>query len=131
MTSILVVEDHPLFAESLSRLLRDRGKYEVTTAGTGERAQELLEESSFDLLLIDISLPGRSGIWLLKEVRQAKPGLPCLMLSGYAKAPYVQQSMEAGARGYVLKEDIPGILDGIRAALEGRTFISEAVRRLT
>ncbi len=128
MTTILVVEDHPVFVESLSRLLRERGGYEVVSAGTGERALQLLEKFPIDLALIDISLPGRSGIWLLEAARKAKPGLPCLMLSGFALALYVQQSMEAGASGYVLKEDVPGILEAIRTALHGGTFISEALR---
>ncbi len=128
MTTILVVEDHPVFVESVSRLLRERGGYEVVTAGTGERALQLLEKFPIDLILIDISLPGRSGIWLLEAVGEAKAGLPCVMLSGFASALYVQQSMEAGARGYVLKEDVPGILEAIRTALNGGTFISEALR---
>ncbi len=128
MTSILVVEDHPLFVQSLARLLRNRGNYEVTAARTGEQAVELLEETQADLVLIDISLPGRSGIWVLKAIRAQQPNLPCLMLSGFSTALYVQESMKAGARGYILKDDVPGILNGIQAALEGRTYISEAVR---
>lgn len=129
MTTILVVEDHPVFVESVSRLLRERGRYEVVTAGTGERALQLLEKFPIDMALIDISLPGRSGIWLLETMRQAKPGLPCVMLSGYSRAQYVEQSMAAGASGYVLKDDVPGILEAIRTALNGGTFLSEALRQ--
>ncbi len=128
MTSILVVEDHPVFVQTLARLLRNRGNYEVTAVRTGEEALPLLEQSHANLVLIDISLPGRSGIWVLKAIRGQKPDLPCLMLSGFANAQYVKESMEAGARGYILKDDVPGILEGIEAALHGKTFLSEAVR---
>ncbi len=128
MTTILVVEDHPLFVESLTRLLREQGKYEVIATGTTEQAIARLKDAKIDLALIDISLPGRSGIWLLHACRDLKPDLPCLVLSGLSVALYVQQSMAAGARGYVLKDDVPGILEGIQAVLGGGTFISEAVR---
>jgi DNA-binding NarL/FixJ family response regulator len=79
-------------------------------------------------VLIDVSLPGMSGIRLLKSVHDMRPGLPCLMVSGHLASHYVQQSMAAGARGYILKEDIPGILEGIQSVLEGGTFISRALR---
>ncbi len=128
MTTILVVEDHPVFVVSLTRLLRERGNYEVATARTTEEAVDRLTQLKVDLALIDIALPGRSGIWLIKELRNLQPDLPCLMLSGLSAGLYVQQSMEAGARGYVLKDDVPGILDGIQTALDGGTFISEALR---
>lgn len=129
MTSILVVEDHPLFIQSLTRLLREQGHYEVSTAGSAEQAVERLKQMDADLVLIDVSLPGRSGITLLSAVRDLKPSLPCLILSGLWTARYVQESIAAGARGYILKDDVPGILEGIRAALNGGTFFSEALKR--
>src|SRR5512135_1048390 len=117
MTSILVVEDHPAFKESVERLLSQRGGYEVTTAPTGEQALQKITDHDFDLVLLDISLPGRSGIWLLRAIRKRKPKIPCLMLSGFSAGFYVQQAIEEGARGYVLKDDVPGILDGIQQVL--------------
>ncbi len=128
MTSILVVEDHPVFTQSLVRLLRERGKFEVTTAGSGEEAVEQVKEASPDLVVIDVSLPGMSGIRLLKALHDVKPGIPCLMLSGHLANQYVLQSMAAGARGYVLKEDISGILEGIKRVLHGGTYISHALQ---
>lgn len=128
MTSILVVEDHPVFVQSLVRLLRERGGFEVTTAGSGEEAVEKVKEANLDLVLIDVSLPGMSGIRLIKTLHDMKPGIPCLMLSGHLANHYVLQSMAAGARGYVLKDDIPGIMEGIQLVLNGGTFISRALR---
>ncbi len=128
MTAILVVEDHPLFVQSLVRLLRDRGGYEVSSAASGEEALQQLEKPRFDLVMIDVSLPGMSGIDLVDQIHVKKPQLPCLMVSGHMATSYVHQSMESGARGYVLKEDITGILEGIRQVLRGGTFISRSLR---
>ncbi len=128
MTSILVVEDHPVFTQSLVRLLRERGNFDVTAAASGEEAVEKLRDAVPDLVLIDVSLPGMSGIRLIKLLHDVKPGIPCLMLSGHLANQYVLQSMAAGARGYVLKDDIPGIMEGIQLVLNGGTFISRALR---
>jgi DNA-binding NarL/FixJ family response regulator len=80
------------------------------------------------LALIDISLPGRSGLWLAKAIAEKQPGVPCLMLSGYPITLYVREAMASGARGYILKDDVPGILEGIHQVLAGGTFISQALR---
>jgi len=128
MTSILVIEDHPLFVQSLVRLLRERGKYDVTAVGSGEQALETLRQSSFDMALVDVSLPGTNGIDLISEIQREKPGLPCMMVSGHVASHYINQSMSAGARGYVLKEDINGILEGVREVMRGQTFISRQLR---
>ncbi len=127
VTTILVVEDHPIFVQSLTRLLRERGHYEVLTAGSGEQALARLKENEADLAVIDLSLPGRSGLWLIGALHELKPEFPCVVLSGFSSEAYVKQALDAGARGYVLKDDIPGILEGIDAALHGRTFTSEAL----
>ena len=127
MTTILVIDDHPIFRKSLDRLLRTYGNYEVVTAASSEQALEMVQHNKFDLALIDVSLPARSGIWLVERIREVRPELPCLMLSGLANMVYVQQSIEAGARGYVLKDDVPGITEGIRVVLDGGTFISDAL----
>ncbi len=128
MTSILVVEDHPIFIQSLTRLLREHGHYDVEAVATTEQALAQLQAAKPDLALIDISLPGRSGITLVKALHDSNPSLPCLILSGHASGLYVQESMDAGASGYVLKDDVPGILEGIRVALDGGTYISGALR---
>jgi DNA-binding NarL/FixJ family response regulator len=129
MTSILVVEDHPVFVQSIVHLLESRGGFETTAVQTAEQAIDRLPQLRADLVLIDVSLPGMSGIRLIKAVHDVNPAMPCLMLSGHVAANYVQQSMAAGARGYVLKDDIPGILEGIRQVLAGGTYISEAVQK--
>lgn len=128
MPTLLVVEDHEIFVQALVRLLRDRGHYDVTAVGSGEQALERLLGAEFDVALLDVSLPGINGIDLIRRIHEAQPQLPCLMVSGYMAPHYVVQSMAAGARGYVLKEDITGILDAIQQILQGGTFVSQALR---
>ena len=128
MASLLVIEDHPLFVQSLVCLLRDRGKYDVTAVVSSEAARAELQHASFDAILVDISLPGEDGIQLVDEFHQTSPGVPCLMVSGHNESHLVHQSMAAGARGYVLKEDINGILEGVKQVLHGGTFISRDLR---
>lgn len=79
-------------------------------------------ESLPDLVLIDVSLPGMSGIDLLTILYKKYPDLPCLMLSGHERNHYVQQSLNNGARGYVAKGDPPRMLEAIRRVLSGQTF---------
>jgi DNA-binding NarL/FixJ family response regulator len=125
MPSILVVEDHGLLAAALLRILRERGGYDVPAVmTTAEQALEQLPDLKVDLALVDVSLPSMSGIDLVALVRIQYPKLPCLMLSGHNAAQYVDRSVRAGARGYILKEDISGILEGIAAVLSGGTYFS-------
>jgi two-component system, NarL family, invasion response regulator UvrY len=128
MASILVVEDHAIFVTALVRLLHDRGRYEVTAVRSGEEALDQLPSDQFDLALLDVSLPGVNGIDLVSRIHERQPALPCLMVSGYMAPHYVNLSMAAGARGYVLKEDISGILEAIRQVLRGGTYVSHALQ---
>ncbi len=130
MATILVVEDHAIFVQALVRLLRDRGRYDVTAVASGEEALERLRPpgDQFDVALLDVSLPGVNGIDLVSQIHERQPALPCLMVSGYMAPHYVNLSMAAGARGYVLKEDISGILEAVRQVLHGGTYISHALQ---
>ena len=127
MATLMLVEDHHQFAEALTRLLQTQGNHQVEVSYTAESAFQYLRDTPVDLVLIDISLPGLSGIWLLKALRELQPDMPCLILSGHARIGYVERAMDAGAHGYVLKDDLPGILEGIRVALNGGVYISPAL----
>ncbi len=127
MPTILVVEDHPVFAGTLSDVLRRRGSYELETVRTAEDAVERLQSQAADLVIVDLSLPGRGGIWLIKQITHMQPGVPCLVLTGHNKREYLDQSLEAGARGYVLKEDLPGLYEGVETLLHGGRYISKAL----
>jgi DNA-binding NarL/FixJ family response regulator len=129
MTSILLVEDHAIFAKALLRVLRERGRLEVVdVAESAEEALEKLADLDVDLVLVDVSLPRRSGISLVLVLHEKYPELPCVMLSGHLSAHYARSSLAAGARGYLVKDHAEEILEGIQHVLQGEIFVSEAVR---
>ena len=129
MASILVIEDHAVFGKALVRLLSARADFDVVgVLRSGEEAMEKLPELEVDLALIDVSLPRMNGIELVRTIKERFPELLCMMLSGHMTPFYVERSLEAGARGYVLKEDILGVLEGIEQVLKGEIYVSKALR---
>ncbi len=131
MTSIFLVEDHAIFAQSLLRVLREKGHLDVVAiAGSAEEALEKIPGLQIDLVLVDVSLPQRSGISLVLLLHEKYPDLPCVMLSGHLSPHYVRTSLEAGARGYLVKDRAEGILTGIRRVLQGEIYVSEELRSL-
>ena len=129
MSSIIVIEDHAAFSKALLRLLSEKGNLEVIEViPSGEEALEKLPFLYVDLLLIDVSLPKMNGIRLVSLIQEKFPGMRCLMLSGHLTPFYVKRSLEAGARGYVLKDDIAGVLEGVESVLNGEIYVSKALR---
>jgi len=130
MTSLLIVEDNVLLATTIERFLRDRGAMTVAAlAPSAEIALEQLPGLTVDLVLVDVALPGMSGIELVAKIRKLYPQLRCLMLSGHTEADYVQRALAAGAKGYVVKHDPMAILSAIRQVLAGKIYISEVLRK--
>ena len=129
MLSILLVEDHQRFANVLIRLLGSTNHLNVTRhVATAELALEHLLDQKFDLALVDVFLPVMSGISLVSLIHKEYPLLPCLMLSGHMLGHYVTKSLAAGARGYVLKDDSAGILEGIQQIMKGKIYVSKELR---
>jgi DNA-binding NarL/FixJ family response regulator len=129
MTSILLVEDHEIFAQALLRVLRERGDLEVVAvAQSAEEALAQIPDLNIDLVLVDVSLPHKSGISLVFSLQKQYPDLPCIMLSGHVSQHYARSSLAAGARGYLIKDRAEEILEGIQRVLQGEIFISEEVR---
>ncbi|MEW6403201.1 MAG: response regulator transcription factor [Chloroflexota bacterium] len=129
MTSLMLVEDHPIVAKTLSRILEQRGDLHVTAVAlTAEDALEQLPGLNPDIVLVDVSLPKMNGIELAGVLHERYPHLPCLIISGHVSGHYVQRSMEAGARGYVIKDSVAGILEGIEQVLQGKTYVSKELR---
>jgi DNA-binding NarL/FixJ family response regulator len=127
--SILLVEDHTVVAKALSRVLQMNGAVHISAvAGTAEDALQRLPALKVDLVLIDVSLPKMSGIELVAAIREKYPDLPCLVLSGHVSSQYVQRSLHAGARGYVIKDNPGGILEGIEHVLQGEVYISKELQ---
>jgi DNA-binding NarL/FixJ family response regulator len=134
MCSILLVEDHKIMAETLVHILNTKGNFKVAdVAESAEDALDWLSERQFDhqvdLALVDVVLPSISGIELVSMIHQKYPDLPCLMISGRSAGQYVKCSLAAGARGYVLKDDLH-VMKGIQRVLEGGTYLSRQLDKV-
>jgi len=130
MPSVLLVEDHKILGDILARLLEKETGVRVAgvvPSGEGALAYLAAREPAErpDLVVLDLSLPGMSGIELLAALRERYPDLPCLMLSGYHEPHYVQRARAAGARGYVFKDDTLNIPLAVRRVLEGGSYFSD------
>jgi DNA-binding NarL/FixJ family response regulator len=129
MSSILIIEDHAILGKALVRLLTEKANQNVVAVvGSAEEAIEMLPGLHVDLALVDVSLPKMNGIQLVAYIREHFPAIPCLIITGHLIPFYLERSLEAGARGYVLKDDVVGILEGVRSVLDGGTYISKALR---
>ena len=126
---IFIVEDHAIMREMLSAFLSDLPDYEV--CGAAEAAEEALGrlgEAAPDLVLVDVSLPGMSGIELVEAIQHRWPELRCLMLSGHGEKGYVERALAAGAQGYILKGNPYELPEAIEQAMSGETYLSESLR---
>jgi DNA-binding NarL/FixJ family response regulator len=130
-SSILLVEDHAGFAKALQQMLsRNASLQIVAVAENAEAALEYLWGSNVDLVLVDYSLPDTSGITLVEAILTAHPDLPCAILSGHLSLQHARRALEVGARGYMIKDNPLGILNGIPRILRGEIYMSEELRSL-
>ncbi|GHB12111.1 response regulator [Modicisalibacter luteus] len=130
MARIFVVEDNPLMRDMLTEFLALEASLEVV--GVVESAEAALERfpvPSPDLVLIDMSLPGMSGMELIRKLHEQQPGLPCAMLSGHGEKHYVEQAFDAGASGYILKGEPDELPLAIQQILAGEAFVSQELQR--
>jgi DNA-binding NarL/FixJ family response regulator len=126
----LIVDDHPIFRHGLSTLVESDPRYVVCgEAGTIAEALALAESESPDMVLLDISLGGESGLDLLKALRAARPEIRTLVISIHDEAVYAKRALRAHARGYLMKQEASSVLkEAIATIMEGKTFISAAFR---
>ena len=126
--SILVIDDEAEIREGLELLLTSEG-YSVTCAGTGESGLAQLEEQPYDLLLLDVSLPDRNGLDLLRDVRQRDPHLPIVLITAYGSIDMARQAFKSGAQDYITKPwSNDELLAQIASAVEGRRLREENVQ---
>jgi two-component system invasion response regulator UvrY len=126
---VLIADDHAIVREGLKQILADTGDIVVAgDAGNGADAIKLARASDFDVLLLDISMPDRNGIDILKQVRQEFPRMAVLMLSMHREDQYAIRSLKAGAAGYLNKQSAPDeLVTAIRTVSQGRKYISPAL----
>jgi len=129
MIRIVVADDHPIVREGLKQLLSAAG--DLAVVGEAQNGQEVLDRVralAFDVLLLDMSMPGKSGIELIKQVHAEKPKLRILVLSMHEEQQYAVRAIKAGAAGYLTKESAAAqLVSAIRKVAGGGAFITESV----
>ncbi|MEE8115820.1 MAG: response regulator transcription factor [Gemmatimonadales bacterium] len=128
---VLVADDHAIVREGIRSVLEQGTGFEVVAeASDGEEALRVLRELDVDVLVLDISMPGLSGLDVASQVRQVAPATRVLILSVYDHREYVLQAVRSGANGYLLKDSAPGELRAaIRAVHGGKAFFSPVIAR--
>ncbi len=107
---ILIVDDEPIVRESIGDWLKDAG-YQVVTAETGEEALELIEKQDFSIMVLDVRLPGKTGIKVLKEVKAIKPEIKSIIITAYPTYELSIEAKELGAIDYLIKPIAPDDLE--------------------
>jgi DNA-binding NarL/FixJ family response regulator len=126
---IFLVEDHPIFRDGLSKLLDAEPDLTVCgEAGNARQGMKSIAALKPDLVVVDINLPDKSGLELIKEIRHSKLPVKLLAVSMYAEAVYAQRVLRAGGDGYVMKQEDPEVIVfAIRDVLAGHVYVSDDV----
>jgi len=126
---ILIVDDHPMMREGLRGMIKGEPDLEICAeAENAYQALDLIPASQPDLVLMDITMPGKSGLELIKDIKVMFPALPVLVLSMHDESLYAERVLRAGAGGYVTKQQHPeALIAAIRQVLGGRTSVSSAM----
>jgi DNA-binding NarL/FixJ family response regulator len=132
MIRLVIADDHAIVRQGLKKILEDsREIMIVSTHENGADALRWIRAHECDVLLLDISMPGMSGIDVLKQLHEEKPRLPILILSIYPEDQYAARLIKAGAAGYLTKESAPEIVvEAVRRAAAGKKYISPAVAEI-
>ena len=132
MINILMVDDHLIVREGIKRIINDIPDMNIISeASNGNEAMELILKNTYDIVLLDISMPILNGLQTLKLIKKHNNKLPVLMLSMHSEEQYAMRSMKAGASGYMTKETAAQeLVVAIRKINDGRKYISKEVAEL-
>lgn len=126
MIRVLVADDHAIVRRGLIQILTEQP--DMTVVGEAQDAQELFaltRQQAWDIVILDVSMPGQSGLEVLKELKGDYPARPVLMLSMYPEDQYAVRTLKAGAAGYLPKDSAPGeLVNAVRKAVQGGKYVS-------
>lgn len=129
MIKIFIADDHAIVRKGLKQIISETPDMIVSEeADNGLEALEKISENNYDVILLDISMPGKNGLEILRLVRRKKPKLPVLMLSVHPEEQYAIRSLRAGASGYLTKESAPDeLIAAIRKISKGGKFVNASL----
>jgi len=126
---VLIADDHPLLRNGLKHILQEEPDFSPPgEAENSDQALERINEKPWDVIVLDIAMPGRNGLETLSEIKRRRPGLPVLMLSMHSEEHFAIRAIKAGASGYVTKNEAPAeLVRAIRRILAGKKYVSPAL----
>ena len=126
MIKILIADDHAIVREGLKQIVADTPDMVVAgEAADGPQVLELVRKDDWDVVVLDIAMPGRGGVDILKQLKNEKPGLPVLILSMYPEEQYAVRCLRAGASGYLTKESAPDeLVTAVQKVVSGGKYVS-------
>ncbi len=126
MIKVCVVDDHAVVREGLKRIISENPGMAVTAeAGDGHEALRIIQSEPCDVVLLDVTMPNKSGLDVLKQLHLDRPKLPVLVLSMHAEDQYAVRVLRAGAAGYLTKESAPAkLVQAIRKVVRGGKYVS-------
>jgi DNA-binding NarL/FixJ family response regulator len=129
MIRILVADDHTVVREGIKQILTGQDDMVVEDeAGSGQEVISSITKKHYDLILLDISMPGRSGLEILEEIKTIQPKLPVLILSMHPEEQYAVRTLRAGAAGYLTKASAPQeLISAIRKVSKGGKYVTSSL----
>ena len=129
MIRVLIVDDHAIVRRGLRQIVAETGDIVVNgEAETGSQAIKTARQEDFDVMLLDISLPDKNGIEVLKQIKKEQPKLAVLMLSMHGEREFAVRALKAGASGYLTKQSAPAqLVTAIRHVAAGKKYVSPAL----
>ncbi|HOT44146.1 MAG TPA: response regulator transcription factor [Spirochaetota bacterium] len=129
MKRIIIADDHEIVRAGLKQIIADDPELSVEgEAGDGQELLEKLRKNRYDVVLLDMKMPGRSGLEILKQLKMEHPSLPVLVLSMHPEEQYAVRTIRAGASGYITKETAPDrLVEAIRKVCSGGKYISASL----
>jgi len=132
MIKVIIVDDHAVVRKGLKQIIEEAPDLTVADeAGSGYELLEKIRLKKYDVVLLDISMPGKDGLDTLKELKNEKPDIPVLVFTVYPEEQYALRVLKAGAAGYINKECEPeALIEAIRKVSQGRKYISPDLAEL-
>ena len=129
MTDLLIVDDHEIVRAGIKRLVENTPNLNIVAdLGSGEEAYQFLHKNTVDLIIMDVSMPGKGGIETTNQIKKRYPKIKILMLSMHDNAMIIEKAIKAGADGYILKNDLSDdLLNAVEKVMNNETIISASV----
>ena len=126
MINILVIDDHPVVRQGIKQIIAEMPDIQITSeTGNSDEALNKIKEQDFDVVTLDISMPGKGGLEIIKEIKDIKPDLPVLVLTIHPEIQFAIRMIKLGASGYLTKDRAPiELIEAIRMVSQGHKYIS-------